>query len=94
MKVSKVAQLCKSERNITLINANEEDEKPTQWVGTPQAIYPIYGLRTLNKDQLYTILTLRRSRRERSGIPRLPQTRSRFDSISMIILKNTFSLSA
>ncbi len=58
MKVSKVAQLCKSERNITLINANEEDEKPTQWVGTTQAIYPIYGLRTLNKDQLYTIFDI------------------------------------
>lgn len=55
MKVSKVAQLCKAERNITLVNANEEDEKPTQWVGTRQAIYPIYGLRTLNKDQIYTI---------------------------------------
>ena len=55
MKVSKVAQLCKSERYITLVNVQEEDEKPTQWVGTPHAIYPLYGLRKMDKDQLYTI---------------------------------------
>lgn len=55
MKTSKIAQLCKAERDITLVNVQEEDGKQTQWVGTLKAIYPLYGLRTMDKDQLYTI---------------------------------------
>lgn len=59
MKISKVAQLCKAERDINLINVEDEDEKTMQqWVGTKQAIYPLHGLRTMDKNQLYTIFDI------------------------------------
>lgn len=58
MKVSKVAQLCKAERDITLVNVQEEGEKTMQWVGTIHAIYPLYGLRTMDKAQLFTIFDI------------------------------------
>ena len=58
MKVSKIAQLCKAERDITLVNVQEEGEKPMQWVGTIHAIYPLYGLRTMDKAQLFTIFDI------------------------------------
>ena len=55
MKTSKIAQLCKAARDITLVNVQEEDGKPTQWVGTLRAIYPLIGFRKLDKDQIYSI---------------------------------------
>jgi hypothetical protein len=55
VKIGKVAQLCKANRHIMLVNVPDEDKKPAQWVGTEQAIYPLYGMRTMDKNQLYTI---------------------------------------
>lgn len=55
MKNSKVAQLCKASRDIVLVNMDEGGRRPVQWVGTAQALYPLHGMPTMNKAQIYAL---------------------------------------
>ena len=56
MKTSKVAQLCKASRDIVLVNMDDGGRRPDQWVGTAQTLYPLSGMPTMNKAQIYALL--------------------------------------
>lgn len=54
MKLSKVAKLCKDRMSITIVNHYVGDDL-TQWVGTPEALYPFYNLPVIDEKTVFMV---------------------------------------
>lgn len=59
MKIRKIADMCKKERQLLLLKLTDEDGNYLeQWGGTPSAVYPLYGLPMMRAQELASIFDL------------------------------------
>lgn len=55
MKLSKVAKLCKDRMSIMIVDKLGDECAFTQWVGTPEAMYPLYNLPEIDEKTIFVI---------------------------------------
>jgi len=55
MKLSKVAKLCKDRMSIMIVDKGGDEEELTQWIGTPEAMYPLYNLPEIDEKTIFVI---------------------------------------
>ncbi len=55
MKLSKVAKLCKDRMSIMIVDKVGDDTELTQWIGTPEAMYPLYNLPEIDEKTIFVI---------------------------------------
>ena len=55
MKLSKVAKLCKDRMSIMIVDKSTDEGALTQWVGTPEAMYPLYNLPEIDEKTIFVI---------------------------------------
>jgi hypothetical protein len=63
MKIGQVAKLCKAERCILLVN-EVRNKKTVQWIGTPSALYPFYGLPIMDEKTVFAVFDIDHKKKE------------------------------
>lgn len=55
MKIKRIGQFCKEEKQTIVFDVPDSEGIITQWIGDGHALYPIYNLPHMDRDALYTI---------------------------------------
>lgn len=55
MKLSKVAKLCKDRMSIMIVDKSTDEGALTQWVGTPEAMYPLFNMPEIDEKTIFVI---------------------------------------